>query len=142
MQTLATLSPMERVIFLRRVPLFARLAPADLKQVAAIAREQLFADGEVLFRQGEPGDELFVIVSGDVRVLSGERELARRHAGEFVGDMAIISGEPRAATLVAAGDVRTLSIDRQQFEGLLRERPETGLAVMRVLAQRLRELSA
>ena len=139
MQTLATLSAMERVIFLRRVPLFAELSPADLKQVAAIAREQVFSDGELLCRQGEPGEELFVIVSGDVRVLSGDAEIARRHPGEFVGEIAVISQEARAATLVAAGDVRVLSLDRLQFEGALRERPETGLAVMRVLAQRLRE---
>lgn len=139
MDTLSTLSVMERILFLRRVPLFADLAPADLKQVAAIASEQVFPDAEVIAAQGESGEEMFIIVSGAVRVLAGESEVARRQAGDVVGEMAIISQEPRMASLVAAGDVRTLCIDRRSFEGLLRERPDVSLAVMRVLCARLKE---
>ena len=144
MQTLHTLSLMERILFLKRVPLFSNLPPAELKQVAAIADEHLFVDGEVIAQQDEPGDELYVIVSGQVRVLvstagEGESELALRGAGEYVGEMAVISQKPRMARLVAVGDVRTLCIEQKQFEGILRERPETSLAVMRELCNRLRE---
>ena len=144
MQTLSTLSLMERILFLKRVPLFANLPPAELKQVAAIADEHLFVDGEVIAQQGEPGDELYVIVSGEVRVLittngQQESELAVRGVGEYVGEMAVISQKPRMARLVAVGDVRTLCIEQKQFEGILRERPETSLAVMRELCDRLRE---
>jgi CRP-like cAMP-binding protein len=144
METLSTLPLMERVLFLRRVPLFADLAPGELKQVAAIAREFMFVDGEIISRQDDPGDELYIIVSGEVLVLvsadgKAEEQLARRTAGDYVGEMSIISQEPRMASLVAAGDVRTLNIDQTQFEGILRERPETSLAVMRVLCERLRE---
>ncbi|HLB48766.1 MAG TPA: HEAT repeat domain-containing protein [Anaerolineales bacterium] len=144
--TLPTLSLMERILFLRRVPLFADLSPADLKQVAAIANEHYFTDGEVIAYQGEAGNEMFIIVSGEVRVLVAadgkpETEVARRKPGEYVGEVSIISQEPRMASLVAAGDVRTLCIDRKNFEGLLRERPETSLAVMRVLCVRLREMT-
>jgi HEAT repeat protein len=145
METLPTLSTMERILFLRRVPLFADLAPADLKHVAAIATERLYLDAATIARQGDPGDVLFVIVSGVVRVLAAtdtqsQVEVARRQVGEYVGDMAIITQEPRVASLIAAGDVRTLCIGQQQFEGILRERPETSLAVMRVLCARLREV--
>jgi len=144
MDTLPTLSLMERILFLRRVPLFAGLAPADLKQVAAITGERFYPDGEVIAQQGESGDEMYVIVSGEVRVVTSatrgkDVEVARRKPGEYVGEMAIISREPRMASLVAAGDLRTLCIDQKQFEGLLRERPETSLAVMRVLCARLKE---
>ncbi len=139
MDTLATLSVMERVLFLRRVPLFADLAPVDLQQVAALAVEQVYPDGEVLAEQGEAGEEMFIIVSGEVRVLANGAEVARRGAGEVVGEMAIISQEPRMATLVAAGAVRVLSLDQASFEGLLRERPDVSLAVMRVLCGRLRQ---
>lgn len=143
METLKTLSMMDRILFLKRVPLFADLAPAELKQVASITEEHLFQDGELLAEQDEQGDELYVIVSGEVRVLfnNGERtvELARRVPGEYVGEMAIISQAPRSARLVADGDVRTLCIGRKQFEVVLRERPETSMAVMRVLCERLRE---
>jgi len=143
MQQLETLSSMERILFLRRVPLFADLAPAELKQVASITEEHLFHDNDVLAEQDEPGDELFIIVSGEVRVLvrkGGDSvELARRTSGQYVGEMAIISQAPRMASLVASGEVRTLCIDRKQFEVVLRERPETSMAVMRMLCERLRE---
>ena len=144
MQTLQTLSLMERILFLKRVPLFSELPPTEIKQVAAIADEHLFVDGEIMADQNEPGDEMYIIVSGLVRVIVSndgglEVELARREAGQYVGEMALISRKPRMARLVAEGDVRTLCIGQKQFEGILRERPETSLAVMRVLSDRLRE---
>jgi CRP-like cAMP-binding protein len=145
MDTLATLSVMDRILFLRRVRLFSDLPPSELKQVAAITNEQYYLDGEVIARQGEPGDEMYIIVSGEVRVTSHEGsrsavELARRGPGEYVGEMAIISQEPRMASLIAHGDVRVLHIEQPQFEAILRERPETSLAVMRVLCARLKEV--
>jgi HEAT repeat protein len=145
METLSTLSTMERILFLRRVPLFSDLAPADLKHVAALATERRYPDGATIVRQGDPGDDLYIVVSGEVRVLvatdtQSQVEVARCQAGEYAGEMAIISQEPRVASLVAAGDVRTLCIGQQPFEGILRERPETSLAVMRVLCMRLREI--
>ena len=84
---------------------------------------------------------MFIIVSGEVKVCSHqdgvEMEIARRKAGDYVGEMSIIGREPRMASLVAVGDVRTLCIDQQSFEGLIRERPDVSLAVMKVLGQRL-----
>lgn len=148
METLATLPVMERILFLRRVPLFADLPPADLKQVAAITEEVTFSDGDTIVRQGEPGDEMYIIVSGDVsvRVAADEhtspREIARRTVGDYIGEMAVISREPRIATLIAIDSVRVLCLNRKQFEGILRERPEIGMALMRILCQRLKESSS
>jgi HEAT repeat protein len=144
-EALATLSDMERVLFLRKVPLFAELSPRDLARIAAIAEEANYADGETIAGQGEPGEELHIVVEGEVRVLreapggAKEDELARRTVGEVVGEMALITQDPRMASLVAAGDVRTLRVGRTAFEGVLRERPETAIAVIRVLSQRLVE---
>lgn len=143
METLSTLSVLERVVFLRKVRMFADLPPADLKHIAEVATEHAFGDGDVIAEQDEPGDEMHIVVSGEIRVLSGgHRELARRQRGEYVGEMAIISEEPRMASLVCAGDVRTLSLDRRSFERIIRERPETSLQVMRVLCDRLRAAHA
>jgi HEAT repeat protein len=145
MENIATLSMMERILFFKRVPLFANLSPADLKQVAAIAQEETFADGTDLMRQGEVGDVMFILVTGEVRILSTEGgkevEIARRKAGDFVGEMAIISREPRSATLTAIGNVRTLCLDQKSFEALLRDRPDVSLAVIQVLSARLKEVS-
>jgi HEAT repeat protein len=144
MDTITGLSIMERILLLRRVPLLADLSPADLKRVAAIATEQHYLDGEIIFEQDEPGDEMYVVVAGEVRVLiknghQNDKEVARRKAGEVVGEMSVISGSLRSATLTAAGDVHLLCLDQKSFEGLLRERPEVSLAVMRMLCERLRQ---
>jgi CRP-like cAMP-binding protein len=139
---------MERILFLRRVPLFADLAPAELKQVAGIASEYVFEDQQVLAQQGEIGAEMYIVVSGEVRVLISAspgkepREVARRRAGDYVGEMALICQEPRIASLVAEGRVRVLCLKQKQFESILRERPEISMAMLRILSQRLKEASA
>jgi hypothetical protein len=144
-ETLATMSDVERVLFLRKVSLFGELAPQDMRRVAAVADERAFVDGETIADQGEPGDELHIVVDGAVRVVradpgtGSEAELARRTQGDVVGEMALITQEPRMASLVALGDVRTLRLGRQEFEGVLRERPDTAIAVIRVLSLRLVE---
>jgi HEAT repeat protein len=138
-RTLSTLSVMERVLFLRKVPIFDGLPPEDLKPIAAIAQEHAHSDGEVIVAQGEAAGEMHIIVSGTVTVLMSGREVARRGSGDVVGEMALILDQPRTATLSAAGDVRLLTIRQQEFAAILRERPETSMAVMRVLARRLAE---
>jgi HEAT repeat protein len=144
MDSITTLSLMDRIIFFRRVPLFVALSPEDLRQVAAIADEEIFPDGDVIAYQGEQGDVMYVIVSGEVRVCiekdGKEMEVARRKSGEFVGELAIVNREPRNATLIASGDVRALCIDQKSFEGLMRERPEVSLVIIHVLSKRLKEV--
>jgi HEAT repeat protein len=137
--TLTTNVPLvERVIFLRNVPLFAALAPQELEPIATVAEEEIFSEGELLAIRGEPGDTLYVIVDGQVQVLgAGEQELAVLGPGEFIGEMAVISSKPRAASLLATSDVRVLELHRPSFEAILRERPETALAMMRILCDRL-----
>jgi HEAT repeat protein len=143
METLPTISTLERVLLLRQVPIFADLPPEDLEQVAEVAEERWIASGDVLSRQGEQGDDLFLIVSGQVRVTrqTGGREqvVALRGAGEFVGEMAIIEAAPRSASLIAADEVRLLVIRGADFEAILRDRPAVALAVLRNMSRRLRE---
>jgi len=135
---------MDRILLLKRVPLFVELSPAELKQLASIAMEEFFPDGEVIAYKGEQGDAMFVIASGEVRVRNEvdgkEIELARRKPGEYVGELSIVNREPRNATLIAVGDVRVLSIDQKTFEGLLRARPEASLFIIHVLSKRLKEV--
>jgi CRP-like cAMP-binding protein len=128
----------ERVIFLRKVPLFGSLPPEELQPIADVAEEQVFSDGELLAELGQPGDTMYVIVEGEVAVLGSEgEELALRGAGDFIGEMALISSRPRTASLRAQSPVRVLEIHKPAFESILRERPETALALMRFLCDRL-----
>jgi hypothetical protein len=145
-ETLGTLSVMDRALVLCRVPMFAGLDGADLRQVAEAATEHAFEDGDVLAREGEAGDGMHIVVSGDVAVMVGTegeaREVAVRRTGEPVGEMALLGEDRRMATLVARGPVRTLGLDRGRFERILRERPEVALEVIHVLGARLREASS
>jgi CRP/FNR family cyclic AMP-dependent transcriptional regulator len=130
-------------VFLRRVGLFADLSPADLKHVAEAAIEHAHSSGQVLAEEGEPGEELHIVVEGEIAVrVDGEGEVARRGPGEYVGEMALLDQEPRMASLIATTNIRTLTIDRRRFQRILRERPTASLAVMQVLSQRLREAHA
>jgi HEAT repeat protein len=138
-----SLSPVELVLVLRRIPLFATLEPAELQRIAPIAEERSYADGELLGAQDELGDEMHIVLEGTVRVVRADGdEVARRGAGDVVGEMSVITREPRVASLVAEGDVRTLRIGHREFESMARERPDIALAVMRVLAQRLGSVTA
>ncbi len=143
MNTLQTVSTLERVLLLREIPIFSELSPEDLQQIAAIAAEQWYPADTTIFRQDEQGNVMFVIVDGRVQVVRNangkEQVLAERGPGDFVGEMAIIDSAPRLATLVTRGNVRVLAIDASTFKSILRERPEVSLAVLKSLSRRLRE---
>jgi len=139
-ETLPTISLVERVLFLRKVSLFADLAPSDLKHIADLVRESQHVDGAVLGREGEVGDRLYLIVAGTVRVVRGaDRVIARRSTGEVIGEMSIVADIPRSATIVCEGDVRVLAIARRDFEAIMRDRPQVTRAIVRVLSARLAE---
>lgn len=145
MDTLKTVSILERILLLREIPIFADLSPEDLKLIAEIAREEWYPQNTVIFHQGEDGNMMFVIVEGQLQVLRTvdgiEQVLAQRGPGDFVGEMAIIESAPRSATLCAQTDIRVLAIDGETFKGILRERPDVSFAVLRSVSRRLREMT-
>jgi CRP-like cAMP-binding protein len=141
-ETARTLGEVERMLFLRRVPLFGELDPEDLQRIAVVARERLYPGGENLVAEGEVGDELIVIVEGTVRVMrsdgDGQRLVRTYEAGDHVGELAVLRERPRAATVVAAEDgVRGLVIDGDALRAILRERPEAAMAMLATLAERI-----
>lgn len=144
MSTLQTISILERILLLREIPIFAELPPEDLQLVAGIAHEEWYPQNTVIFKEGDEGTMMFVIVEGILRVLRStngvEQELAQRGPGEFFGEMAIIESAPRSATLCAQTDVRLLAIDGEVFKGILRERPDVSFAVLRSISRRLRDM--
>lgn len=145
MQTLGTLSTMSRIMLLQKVPIFANLRPEDLRRVALVCKERLFAPGDVLCYEGDPGDELYVVVSGQVQILLGyggdsSRVVAISGEGDAVGTWSILDDSPRSATLRAYnGPVRLLILGADEFKRILRERPEMAAEVIRVLSRLLRE---
>jgi CRP-like cAMP-binding protein len=136
------LGAIDRMLFLRRVPLFEGLAPEDLQRIAATARERAYGPDEVVVREGDVGDELIVILEGSVRIIrldAGEERLVRRYgAGQHIGELAVLRDRPRAATVIAEEPgVRGLVIGGQGLRAILRERPEAAMAMLATLAERL-----
>jgi hypothetical protein len=145
MDTLKTVSVLERILLLREIPIFSDLSPEDLKLIAESAREEWYPQNTVIFRQGEEGNVMFVIAEGHLNVMRTvnglEQRLAQRGPGDFVGEMAVIESAPRLATLHTETDVRVLAIDGETFKGILRERPDVSFAVLRNVSRRLREVT-
>ena len=145
METLKTLSTLERILLLREVPMFSKLSPEDLEQIAEIAHEQLYSTRAVICRDGDPGTTLFIIVDGRVDVIKEkdkkETVIAMRNVGEFVGEMAILESAPRSATLRANTPVRALVIEGDAFKTILLDRPEVAVSVLRHMSTRVRELN-
>ena len=143
METLQTMSVIERVLLLHAVPLFETLSPDDLTQIANIAREQWYADGSSICREGEEGREMYVLAQGQVRVTKqtseGEKYLATRYPGDFLGEMSIVQAAPRMSNVLAEGEVRALVIGAEAFNTILHDRPDVALAMLRSVMQRLRE---
>jgi signal-transduction protein with cAMP-binding, CBS, and nucleotidyltransferase domain len=136
-----TLGELDRMLFLRRVPLFGQLEPEDLQRLAMAATERLFEAGDTLMREGEPGSELMVIVDGRVRVVrvddGVERQLRTYGPGDQIGELAILRDRPRAATVIAETEVRTLVIGGDGLRAILTERPEAAMAMLGTLAERI-----
>lgn len=132
------ITTVEKVLFLKSIDLFAALPGEDLAQIATICDEVSFDAGEPIFREGETGDALYLVLEGKVRVIKGDRELAQLGERQCVGEMAILDSEPRSATVEAVTDSVLLKLGREDFRDIMAERPGIAQGMIRVLTRRLR----
>ena len=121
--------------------LFQGLDHGDLAAVAAAAIEVEFGAERVIARQGEIGTGFFIVVDGRVRVVRDGAAVAHLGPGEFFGELSVLDGGPRVAQVVAEVPTICLAIPTWDFEKVLREEPGVPLAVLRVVAARLREVT-
>jgi CRP/FNR family cyclic AMP-dependent transcriptional regulator len=113
--------------------------PVDFRLLAgAGVPTRDFKAGDVIFREGDPARELFIVQSGEVEIRLGNRLLETLAQYSIFGEMALIDNAPRSATAIAATDVRLVSVSEKQFLFLISNTPYFALNVMRVMAQRLR----
>jgi len=126
-----------KIDLIAKVPLFEGLAKQQLAQVASIADEVDLPQGKVLTREGERGREFFILLEGEAEVRRKGRKLATRHAGEFFGEIALVSNIPRVATVTATTSVHALVIRDVEFRTLLARTPEIALKVLETVAERL-----
>jgi putative ABC transport system ATP-binding protein len=105
--------------FLRPIELFRSLTPQQLTDVAEKMTKRHYAAGETIIREGEPGEEFFLVSEGEVEVDRADREVARLGPGDFFGEVALISGEPRNATVKAVDGVDTYVLGKEDFQTAL-----------------------
>ena len=136
----------DEVELLRRVPLFAGVAPSKLKLLAFTSDRVSYRPGDVLFKQGDPGDAAYVVLSGtaDILVDAGADQIrvATIESNSIIGEIAILCDVARTATVKASTPLETLRIKKDQFIRLLAEFPEVAVEIMRVLADRLSRTTA
>ncbi|MCR9142179.1 MAG: cyclic nucleotide-binding domain-containing protein [bacterium] len=132
---------MERILFLRSVPLFADIDGNDLQWINEITREKKFKAGQTVFRENDVGDSLYIIINGSVRVLKGENQVILQilEERETFGEMSILDQEPRSATVEVQKDATLLAIKRDDFQRLLLARPQLAFSLFRTISRRLRE---
>ncbi|MEO7555785.1 MAG: cyclic nucleotide-binding domain-containing protein [Acidimicrobiales bacterium] len=120
------------------IALFEGFSPAELHRVAELVEEADAQAGAVLTEQGKPGQECFVIVTGEASVDVGTHRVATLGPGDLVGEMALIDNQPRSATVRAVTPMRLLALDATRFRTLLDELPKANRAIMAKLSEKLR----
>ncbi len=129
-----------RIDHLRRVSLFTDCTDVELHRIAEISKIVETPAGTILTEVGTPGDSFFFIIDGRVLVETQVGFGDPLHPGDFFGEMSLLDGEPRSATITATTDVRLLVVDRSQFWRLLSETPDLVRRILTVLTRRVRRL--
>jgi CRP-like cAMP-binding protein len=132
----------EKLELLRTVPLFSGLSSRELKRIGELADEVDLPAGRVLMRQGEQGSEMLVLVDGNARIERDGEVIAERGAGEVLGEIALLDGGPRTATVTLTRESRLLVLGRREFQTAMDELPDVRLRVLEAVAQRLRTLDS
>lgn len=130
--------------YFSRSPLLARIDQADLRALVRRAEQRIYNAGQLLFQRGDPGDGIFAIVSGRVKIFlegteGGEVVVATRTTGDVIGELSLIDQHKRSASAAAVDRVKVAHIATADFEEWLMSHPAAAVALLRELAQRVRE---
>jgi CRP/FNR family cyclic AMP-dependent transcriptional regulator len=136
-----TVTSEAKLDLLRRVDLFAGVAPEHLERIAERAVEVDFAPGRQIVREGDVGTGFYVVVDGRVSVVRDGRTIARLGPGEFFGELSILDRRPRVAQVVADEPTRCLALASWDLEAIMLEEPALTVAILRGVAARLRALT-
>jgi len=136
----------ERRALLARVPLFSSLAPRELDALVRVAHARRLAPREELFHKGDDGAQVYVVVRGKLKVLTtsaaGDDVVFNLHGpGEVIGEVALLAGLPRTASVVAIERSELLVVDRRDFLACVRREPELAVKLLSIMAERLKRLS-
>jgi CRP/FNR family cyclic AMP-dependent transcriptional regulator len=126
------------VEWVRQVPQFSACSSRELRAIAGVVKEVSHPEGTVIAKEGDPGVGLFVIVDGEAEVTIGGKRMAILRRGDFFGEIALLDGGPRSATVTARTDMRLLGLTEWVFRGLIQEHPSIAVRTLESMAGRLR----
>ncbi|MGB3613850.1 MAG: cyclic nucleotide-binding domain-containing protein [Elainellaceae cyanobacterium] len=135
------LASIDRLLFIREVPLFKELRDDFLVRLASVMDEVGFPANQTIFSQGQEGRSLYIVVSGEVNVHIGDRTLAKLGKGACFGEMAVFDAEPRSASITTLERCDCLLLTQQQLYEAIDETPEIAINIIRLLSRRIRTLN-
>lgn len=135
------LTSVDRLLFVRGVPIFQELRDDFLVRLASVMDELSFPAKHTIFTQGQEGRSLYIVVKGQVRVHIGERDLAILGPGTCFGEMSLFDAEPRSASVTTVAACECLVLTQQQLYDAIEETPGIAVNIIRLLSRRIRELN-
>ena len=127
-------------VLLSEIPLFSQLSKRHLRRVGDLLEEERFHEGAPVVKEGEEGDSLYVIAEGEAKVIRGNRTVDRLLPGDFFGEVSLLDGGPRTATVQADTPLAVLMIRRRPFVRMLEQEPEIAFKILTALARRFRRI--
>ena len=125
---------------LSSVDLFQGLSKRELQKLMSTAKEMLFDEGDTVVAEGDEDGRFYLLLEGTAKIISGRKTLATLGAGDYFGEISLIDGEPRSATVVTTSPVRALTLARWNFRPLLEEQPGVTRKLLVEMCRRVREL--
>ncbi|HAA77290.1 TPA: hypothetical protein DCE37_19435 [Candidatus Latescibacteria bacterium] len=131
----------QKILFLKNIPLFSKMPPEELGHLAGIAEEVVYSESDVIIREGDHGEEMFLIVEGQIEIHKGSESLAMLTRQDYFGEMSVLDGEPRSATATARADCLLLRIRQSEFYDILERHFNVALTIIHTLTRRLRDMN-
>jgi CRP/FNR family transcriptional regulator, cyclic AMP receptor protein len=135
------LTSVDRLLFVRRVPIFKELRDDFIVRLASVMNELSFPANHAVFRQGEEGRSLYIVVSGRVKVHIGDKKLAEVDKGKYFGEMAVFDTQPRSASATTLEPCDCLELTQEQLYDAIEETPEIAVNIIRELSRLIRKLN-
>ncbi len=135
------LNSVDRLLFVRQVPIFQELRDDFIVRLASVMDEISFPANYTIFRQGQQGRSLFIVLSGKVKIHIGTQLLAEFPQGESFGEMSVFDAQPRSASATTIVPCECLELTQEQLYDAIEETPEIAVNIIGVLSRRIRELN-
>jgi CRP/FNR family cyclic AMP-dependent transcriptional regulator len=131
----------EKVLLLKSLSIFRETPETILAELAPLMQEVEVEQGTLIFEEGEPGDCMYIIFTGEIKIHKGETVLAVLQEKEVFGELSLLDAETRSASITAMTDCFLFKIDQEPFYELIESRPEVAMGFIKILCKRLRQLN-